>query len=196
MNKLIRRTHMYLALFLAPWVLMYAISTLAMNHREAFVTWYGNSRPTWEVERTLDYTRDMSGADRNAVARQILADLELDGRHDVRGSLTNGELTIIRQEPLTLRRIKYDLTKKSLTVEREAVQVHSLLNRLHGRRGYNQPYRVEKLWALSVDVVIVAMLFWSVSGLWLWWTLKKARMIGGICLAGGVSLFAFFLYSI
>jgi len=32
--KQIRRIHMYLALFLAPWVLMYALSTMAMNGNE------------------------------------------------------------------------------------------------------------------------------------------------------------------
>ena len=32
-SKVIRRTHMYVALFLAPWVLMYALSTMVMNHR-------------------------------------------------------------------------------------------------------------------------------------------------------------------
>src|SRR5262245_53684615 len=29
-SKIIRRSHMYLALFLMPWVLMYALSTMAM----------------------------------------------------------------------------------------------------------------------------------------------------------------------
>jgi hypothetical protein len=35
-SKFIRQTHMYLALLLAPWILLYALSTIAMNHREAF----------------------------------------------------------------------------------------------------------------------------------------------------------------
>jgi hypothetical protein len=32
--QLVRRVHMYLGLFLAPWMFMYAVSTLVMNHRE------------------------------------------------------------------------------------------------------------------------------------------------------------------
>jgi hypothetical protein len=35
-SKILRRTHMYLALFLTPWMLIYALSTMAMNHRELF----------------------------------------------------------------------------------------------------------------------------------------------------------------
>jgi hypothetical protein len=30
-SRIIRRVHMYLALFLAPWMLIYALSTLAMR---------------------------------------------------------------------------------------------------------------------------------------------------------------------
>ena len=43
-SKVVRRTHMYLALFLFPWVLMYALSTLVMNHRAVFVSAYGEGR--------------------------------------------------------------------------------------------------------------------------------------------------------
>ena len=32
-SKIVRRTHMYLALFLTPWIAGYALSTIAMNHR-------------------------------------------------------------------------------------------------------------------------------------------------------------------
>ena len=35
-------THMYLALFLFPWLLMYALSTAVMNHRALFVDAFGN----------------------------------------------------------------------------------------------------------------------------------------------------------
>lgn len=35
-SKFVRRSHMYLALFLTPSILMYALSTLAMTHRAAF----------------------------------------------------------------------------------------------------------------------------------------------------------------
>ncbi len=31
-SKLLRRIHLYLALFLTPWIRMYAVSTFAMNH--------------------------------------------------------------------------------------------------------------------------------------------------------------------
>ena len=54
-SKLVRRTHMYLALFLFPWVLMYAVSTLAMNHRAVFVRMYGPGPVPFEKEREVVY---------------------------------------------------------------------------------------------------------------------------------------------
>ena len=33
-SRLVRRVHMFTGLFLAPWMLMYALSTLVMTHRE------------------------------------------------------------------------------------------------------------------------------------------------------------------
>ena len=50
-SKILRRTHMYLALFLAPWVLMYALSTAAMNHRSHLAGAYADKRPVpWVKE--------------------------------------------------------------------------------------------------------------------------------------------------
>ena len=54
-SLLIRRTHMYLALFLFPWLLMYALSTAGMNHRALFVDAAGNGAPQFERERELVY---------------------------------------------------------------------------------------------------------------------------------------------
>ena len=50
-SLIIRRTHMYLGLFLFPWMLMYALSTMVMNHRALFVATYGAGPPAYEKER-------------------------------------------------------------------------------------------------------------------------------------------------
>ena len=47
LSRIIRQTHMYLALFFMPWMLMYALSTMLMNHGPVFrlppMGAYGNS---------------------------------------------------------------------------------------------------------------------------------------------------------
>jgi hypothetical protein len=41
-SRLIRRIHMFSGLFFVPWMLMYALSTLVMTHREYVASFYAN----------------------------------------------------------------------------------------------------------------------------------------------------------
>ena len=80
---LIRRTHMYLALFFFPWMLMYALSTAVMNHRASFAE-PGAPPPPFERERQIVYDGVFpENAELRTISRQILASLDLDGAHGV-----------------------------------------------------------------------------------------------------------------
>ena len=45
-----RRVHLYLGMFLMPWVLMYAVSFLVFSHLQAISAWDGRGRTTFEIE--------------------------------------------------------------------------------------------------------------------------------------------------
>src|SRR5215813_9098911 len=82
--RLVRRVHMFTGLFLAPWMLMYALSTLVMTHREYILSYYPSKNPALVTERELDYTRSFPAAlTREQIGLQILQDLGLDGTHSV-----------------------------------------------------------------------------------------------------------------
>lgn len=103
-SKIVRRSHMYLALFLTPWMLMYALSTMAMNHREFFTQFYGEQPIAWEKERELTYTGTFpADAKPKDLARQILMSLGMDGTHNANLSKDGARLTIVRQDPVTPR---------------------------------------------------------------------------------------------
>ena len=57
LSRLARRVHMFTGLFLAPWMLMYALSTLVMAHREFVGSFYSSKNPAMITERELDYSR-------------------------------------------------------------------------------------------------------------------------------------------
>jgi hypothetical protein len=63
---------------------------------------------------------------------------------------------------------------------------------MHRRRGYNQPYALEDTWGFTVDVAVVTMVFWSLSGIWLWWEIKAVRIWGALSVLAGLVLFAIF----
>jgi hypothetical protein len=189
-SKLVRRTHMYMALFLAPWMIGYALSTIAMQHRMP--------RPTTFIkESDRQYAnRFEPGAPPREIAQQILADLGLEGAFGVQGPAPDGRLTINRQGMLSPRRITYTPNDSRIVVERLALETSGFLNRFHRRRGYQQPYAADLAMAISVDAVIVAMVFWALSGLWMWWEMRATRMWGLACAATGIGIFMLFVLTI
>jgi hypothetical protein len=188
---------MYLALFLTPWVLMYAFSSLVFNHFATIRGWYGGDLNQFEkvdeFAYQADFADDVTAAD---AARQILIDLDMDGAHFVRSSLQDEAFTIMRQSPFAVRRVTYYAKRGTVVVEKQVATAPNLLTRMHTRHGFVQPYASMKLWGLGVEIAVLAMLFWIASGIWLWWTIKPARMWGGICALGGIGLFGLLMFSI
>jgi hypothetical protein len=192
--RLVRRVHMFTGLFLGPWMLMYALSTLVMTHRDYLGTFYHSKTPALVTERELDYTRSFPATvTREEIARQIVQDLGLEGRHYVGGGRDGKPLVITRQHALNLHRLTFDPAARKIIIEREDFRATTFLERMHRRRGYDQPYALEDTWALSVDVAVVTMVFWGLSGIWLWWELKATRLWGAVALVAGPALFVVFL---
>ena len=66
---------MYPALLLTPWILMYALSTVAMNHRLSFQQHFGGDVP-WEKQSEQTLSVPFSGdATAHFMAAQILQGL-------------------------------------------------------------------------------------------------------------------------
>lgn len=196
LSKLIRRIHLFLALFLAPWILMYAASTLAMHHRALFTGAHQRINPPYEVIKKEAYTPSFKNdADPQTAARMILHDLDLEGAFSARGN-SEGVLTIQRDRPIGSYRITYEANPGTLRVERQRFGLSYFLEMMHRRRGYQQPFWANNLWAVIVDGVIVSILLWAATGLWMWWELLRTRRLGALCLGAGVALFLFFLLTL
>ena len=50
--------------------------------------------------------------------------------------------------------------------------------------------------ALSVDLVVVAMVFWGLSGLWMWWEMRVTRIWGTACALGGLVVFGLYTWAL
>ena len=195
-SKIVRRSHMYLALFLAPWMLMYGLSTLVMNHRATFIAKYGRGPAPFEKERELNYDGSFpENAEPRMVAQQILASLDLDGQHTA-SRRKDGAVVINRNDLLTPRRLTYTPSDRKVVVEKMQYRNNAMLERFHRRRGYSTGYGLDTAWAVSVDLVIVGMVFWVLSGLWMWWEMKLTRGFGALAVLGGCGLFALYLATI
>ena len=181
---------MYLALFLTPWMVGYAASTLLMNHEAG--------RPVvYTKEREQPYTTTFEqGTPPHVAALQILSDLQLEGTFGVAAPSPDGKLTITRQDIIAPRRITFYPGEHRVEIERAKTDAVGFLYRFHRRRGYEAPFAADRAMAVSVDLVIVAMVFWALSGLWMWWEMRVTRLWGLACAVAGIGIFVVFALTI
>lgn len=63
------------------------------------------------------------------------------------------------------------------------ISTRRFLLRLHTAHGYpSEEGSARWYWALVVDAMAFIMVFWGVSGLFMWWQIKAMRKIGGVLL--------------
>ncbi|MDP3069380.1 MAG: hypothetical protein Q8N18_03785 [Opitutaceae bacterium] len=192
--RLIRRTHMYLALFLTPWMIIYALSGLFLNHGEFVRRLYGGSFGAFEKVDDRPYATVFSAdADHRMIGGQILAELGLAGSFIIQRDSTPARLIINRAKPFVVHRVTYFRPEARLLIEKMTPAAPALINRAHFRHGYDQPFLASKIWGFVVDLVIVGMVFWVASGVIMWWEIKPARAWGAACAIVGFGLFGVLL---
>lgn len=197
LSKLIRRTHMYLALFLTPWLIVYALSGLVLNHARLFLQPNGQLALPFEKVEERDYKAVFSAdADARMIGAQVLEDIGLAGTFNTQGGPQQPKLIINRNGAFAIHRITYFRNEGRLLVEKQKLNTPTFLNRTHFRHGYEQPFVASKTWAVIVDLVVVALLFWVLSGLWMWWEIKHARLWGGVFGLIGIGVFGILLATI
>ena len=188
---------MYLALFLTPWMLIYALSGLVLNHGQAVRDFYGAKFGQMEKVAERPYTTTFSDdADARQIGAQILEDLGLSGTFNVQGTAKSPRLVINRNAAFAHHRITYIRAEQKLVHEKQAFSAPVFVNRTHFRHGYEQPFLSAKIWAVILDLVIVGMVFWAASGIWMWWEIKPARLTGGVFALIGFGLFGVLLATI
>lgn len=60
----------------------------------------------------------------------------------------------------------------------EPLSWRAYLLRLHTTYGYSGLYEARWFWAILVDMMSFVMIFWAVSGFWMWWHMRRQRSIG------------------
>ncbi len=191
-DRVMRATHLYTSLFLVPWMVVYAASALCLNHRPWLIEHFDSATPRWEVVDTVDFfPGDDFPKARPEQARAILAHLDLDGFHRILPRPNAPQMTIARPCASGNYRIEWQPHRSLLVVHRQQpFSIIQFVHFLHFRGGYAQPYFALRAWAVVVDAVGVSMVWWVVSGIYLWVRRPRNRLAGGFALAAGTLLFA------
>ena len=70
-----------------------------------------------------------------------------------------------------------------------------LLEALHTQHHYPPSFAASTIWALFADLTAVTLLFWCLSGLLMWWQMKKLRWVGASMLVLAVVVAALVMSS-
>lgn len=194
LNLLLRRTHIYLALFLLPWFFLYGISSLFFSHSRYFDELYKNDGvPQWKVRFDRPYHIELPGSgDLRAVGARILQDAGLKGAFGV--YRPNPEkLNVYWFDFWNATQLTYFPKERRLLAEERQFRWDHILTGMHARGGFEQDSFLNDAWGVAVDIVCVGMLLWIATGIYMWWQISHTRLWGSLVLGGGLALFLLFL---
>ncbi|MBI5383460.1 MAG: PepSY-associated TM helix domain-containing protein [Verrucomicrobia bacterium] len=184
-----RDLHLYVGLFLSPLVLVFAVSTVLLNHN-----WKTEPRRAAKTTAVpVQISGEIGSLDQ---AKRILAQLRVTGEINyVRHSANEQRLVIPVMKPGETTRVEVDLRAQTATAERQAEGLGAALIYLHKMPGphlakYRGNWIYNVFWAVFADATVWGMLFLTVTGLYLWWVLKAERAVGFVLLVAGVASFA------
>lgn len=183
----IRDLHLWVGLFLCPFILVFAVSTILLNHPSRAVA--GNAEPKREIAVQVPPGEAGSLSQAQAILRQIGVTGEIDY---VRYNAKSGRLFIPVSKPTETTRVDVDLRTNQATIEREVRGLGDAVNYLHKKPGpHNVKFRGNWIymswWAVTADIVVYGILFLTASGLYLWWKFKAERVVGWALAGGGAA---------
>ena len=187
LHSSIRDLHLYAGLFLCPFVLLFAFSTVLLNHP--------SRPPAGGTPAKREVAIQVPAGEPGSIshARDILRQTGVTGEMDyIRYNAKAEKLFIPVTRPGETIRIDVDLRVKRATIEREERGLGEALNYLHKMPGpHNVKFRGNWVylswWAVTTDAVVYGILFLTLTGLYLWWKFKGERVVGWTLIGGGAA---------
>lgn len=186
-----RRFHLYAGLVLAPWVLLYAISSVVFSHNRYFderdkakgaPAWFTLSEEPFDAAVPDDSTLREFG-------RKILEEHGIEGAFGVYRQ-GQEQINIYVHRIWSSTQLKYMVREKRLIIQAKRFRLDHALTGFHAKGGFDQDRLRDDAWAIAVDAICVGFLVWVASGFYMWMESGRRRVSGSIALGSGVLLFA------
>ncbi len=208
-NGFTRQLHLYGGLFVCPFLLIFAVSTIRLNHG-----WY---RPPDEKTTTValpipadlladvtnrQVTDDMTFEERAAAGQplfdHIVTTLDLQGEIAGAGVVRNGRTMLNVARPGIVKRVEVNARTQEATVTELRRGLFGTMRYLHLNPGpHRQPQWIgTKVWGWIADATVYITLLLTLSGVYLWMFIREDRKAGIAVLGAGVVSFAAILYAL
>ncbi len=191
--KLIKDIHLHTGLFISPFIIIFSVSALVLNH--SFIDWQEDwQKWTFSVNDTVDRTIKFNSPDTSLTkleyAKDILKQLEIEGEiSNIIGDSLHMYIPVTK--PGHRISIKADLVLGTASIHSERTSFWNKLIWFHTMPGPHMAnirgnWALTKLWGSFVDFSVICLFFSSITGVILWYFYKNERKIGIIALAIGL----------
>jgi hypothetical protein len=201
--RLTRDLHLYLGLFISPFVLVFSISVFFFVH-----SWTPKVAPDTvrtRVVSSLNLRTDLpklSGRPLVDALKPVLESMNVPGEIGfVQHKVKEETLIIPVSIPGRATSVSIDLVRHEATIVTRETGLADALMTLHKSPGGHGPdirmnWLVMKAWRWFADATVYLTLFISVSGIYLWYVLRAERRIGFILLCAGTLTFFGIVYAV
>jgi hypothetical protein len=200
---LTRDLHLYLGLFISPFVLVFCISVFFLVHTwiPRFASEKANTRVVSAVVIPEDLAK-LSGRPLIDALRPTLERMNVPGEIGFVQHMVKEEKMIIPVSiPGRATTVTINLTNREATVVTRETGLADALITLHKSPGQHGPdlrmnWFFMKAWRWFADATVYFTLFISISGIYLWYMLRSERRIGWILLFAGMLTFFGIAYAL
>ena len=195
MYRRIRDLHLYLGLFVSPFVLLFAVSVIFLNHGKV-IPGTGAAARTCQSVNVPPGILEAKGPEAVPLVRRVLDQCGVTGEIGfVRTQRQEGKVSAPVAKPGVETTVTIDVGARSATVSARAMGRWETVGYLHKTPGpHNASIRGNwwgtRAWRWAADGTVYLLLFISASGVYLWLAIRAERRIGLALLAlGGLSFF-------
>ncbi|HUP38719.1 MAG TPA: hypothetical protein VM115_01255 [Vicinamibacterales bacterium] len=181
----VRRAHLYTGLFLLPWVIMFGVSTIPINHQAPDP---GTANWTRIGERAFDAPVPAAEDNLRPLGRDIMNAAGIEGGYYVYRAKPR-QILVGHPHFLAPVRVNYFPDEKRLVIERRSFSLRPFLSSMHTRGGYDMGGFWDSVWAVFVDALCIGLILWIASGIYMWWGLPSTRRWGWLALSAGALCF-------
>ena len=193
-----RRLHLYLGLALLPWFLMYGISSIPFAHAPYFdARDAAKKRPLWttRMDRIVDVEVPSEGADEHAMrsfGARLMREAGLEGTSFGVYRQSPHQINVYAYSFRQSTLLKYAVDARRLVVEDRRFRWDHFFTGMHARGGFEDERWIVRSWSVVVDLVVIGMIVWVASGLYMWWGVRGHRRWGWLAIAAGTATFVLF----
>jgi hypothetical protein len=199
-----RDLHLYIGLFLSPFILAFAASVFYLVHGLS-------SRPapgSFDPSRTVANVNvnaaiaNLQGRARVDALRAVLDQLDVPGEIDfVRHVANEHRLIVPVRLPHRDTVVTIDYERQTATVTSREHGIGDAVVYLHKMPGpHNADVRgnsaLIRLWHIGADATVYLLLFITISGIYLWAVLRAERRVGLLLLLAGAGTFWGLVYAV